>query len=485
MMPNKTPRKRTSFKNSAKFIADENPNAKADADVVIIGAGVAGASLASYLGENGKKVIVVERDLSEPHRIVGELLQPRGVQKLEEMGLDKCLDGYDSQTVVGYGIYMHGDPFEITYAPRKDGTPDLGRSFHHGKFIMALREKAAECKNVELRTGNVQKLTTSGKHVNGVQYTVDDTKKIVRAPLTVVCDGCFSMFRDPLSDSKVKIQSRFVGLVLKDCEPPFANKGCVILSKPSPTLVYPISSSEVRILIDFPGDLPNIKDGSMSKHMREVIKPQLPVCVQESFENAITEGKYMSMPNRVLHARPELVDGVALLGDSLNMRHPLTGGGMTVAFTDVKHLGDKIIGVTNMNDLQSVTNAVDKYYATRNPPSTVINILASALYEVFCDDELGDACYAYLKKGGKYSAGPLSMLAGVNSKQSFLISHFFAVAFYGTLRTLKPFPTPSKIVKAVRIIRRATQIIMPLIEQEHNSLPVTIACRTARLALWC
>ena len=33
-------------------------------------------------------MLVVERDLSEPDRIVGELLQPGGVAKLKELGME-------------------------------------------------------------------------------------------------------------------------------------------------------------------------------------------------------------------------------------------------------------------------------------------------------------------------------------------------------------------------------------------------------------
>ena len=38
--------------------------------------------------QDGRKVHVIERDLSEPERIVGELLQPGGYLKLIELGLE-------------------------------------------------------------------------------------------------------------------------------------------------------------------------------------------------------------------------------------------------------------------------------------------------------------------------------------------------------------------------------------------------------------
>ena len=78
-------------------------------DVCIIGAGVAGGVLAAYLGNNGLKVAVVEKNLAEQERMIGELLQPGGVIKLQELGLEHLLHGLDAQAIEGYGLFMNGD----------------------------------------------------------------------------------------------------------------------------------------------------------------------------------------------------------------------------------------------------------------------------------------------------------------------------------------------------------------------------------------
>lgn len=56
-------------------------------DVAIVGAGIIGCALATALGQQGRSVLLIERDLSEPDRIVGELLQPGGVAALEKLGM--------------------------------------------------------------------------------------------------------------------------------------------------------------------------------------------------------------------------------------------------------------------------------------------------------------------------------------------------------------------------------------------------------------
>ena len=47
--------------------------------------------------QDGRKVLLLERDLSEPDRIVGELLQPGGYMALKNLGLAQCVEGIESQ----------------------------------------------------------------------------------------------------------------------------------------------------------------------------------------------------------------------------------------------------------------------------------------------------------------------------------------------------------------------------------------------------
>lgn len=56
--------------------------------MVIVGAGVLGSAMAAVLARDGRRVTVVERDMREPDRIVGELLQPGGFRALRKLGLE-------------------------------------------------------------------------------------------------------------------------------------------------------------------------------------------------------------------------------------------------------------------------------------------------------------------------------------------------------------------------------------------------------------
>ena len=449
-------------------------------DFVIIGCGVAGATLSSCLSRRGYTVRCIERDLSEPHRIVGELLQPGGCHTLRALGLADCLQGYDEQQIGGYTI-LFGDqrPTVLSYPQQQ-----RGRSFHHGRFVMALRQRAMQEPNCSLVQGEVTQLLEEAGEVLGVRYqtraVTDSGQSAIsvwehRAALTVVADGCLSQFRGGLSSGGQSKLSSFLGLVLRDCPLPTAQHGHVILADPTPILAYPIGSSEVRMLVDLPNGLTALTGGkeAMRQHLHCSVRPQLPAAMRPSFDAAVSAGSWSSMPNQSLVCRPRPVRGALLLGDSGNMRHPLTGGGMTVAVKDCLSFM-QALDHCGAVDLQAgcdrLQAAVSRHYAARAGHSAVINILADALYRVFSQRfaSLRLACFRYLSEGDSYSQGPVRLLAGLSCSQLLLVYHFASVAVYGAWSAVWPWQGLSKVRECRSMLHDACCIIVPLLRAQNE-----------------
>lgn len=450
------------------------PHNGSDIDVVIVGAGVAGAALAHTLGKEGRRVQVIERDLTEPDRIVGELLQPGGYLKLIELGLEDCVEEIDAQRVLGYALFKDGRNTRVSYPLEKFHADVSGRSFHNGRFIQKMREKASTLPNVRLEQGTVTSLIEENGTVKGVQYKTKNGQELkAYAPLTIVCDGCFSNLRRSLCNPKVEVPSCFVGLILENCKLPYPNHGHVILADPSPVLLYPISSTEVRCLVDVPGQkLPSLANGEMAKYLKTNVAPQVPPELHDAFIAAIEKGNIRTMPNRSMPADPHPTPGALLMGDAFNMRHPLTGGGMTVALSDICVLRDLLKPLHNMRDAESLCKYLESFYTLRKPVASTINTLAGALYKVFCASsdqartEMREACFDYLSLGGVCSTGPVALLSGLNPRPLSLVLHFFAVAVYGVGRLLVPFPSPKRLWIGARLISSASGIILPIIKAE-------------------
>nr|XP_043618963.1 squalene monooxygenase SE1-like [Erigeron canadensis] len=445
-----------------------------ETDVIIVGAGVAGAALAYSLGMDGRRVLVIERDLGLQDRIVGELLQPGGYMKLIELGLEDCVENIDAQKVFGYALFKEGRSTKLAYPLEKFKRDVSGRCFHNGRFVQRMREKAATVPSVRLEQGTVTSLIEEKGAVKGVRYKTKVGQDItVTAPLTIVCDGCFSNLRRGLCKPEVDIPSTFAALLLKNCEAPYPNHGHVILADPSPILCYRISSTEIRCLVDIPGKkIPSVGNGEMALYLKTKVAPQIPTELRCGFIAAVDEGSIKTMANRSMPAAPQPTPGAILLGDAFNMRHPLTGGGMTVALSDVVIVRDLLRPLENINDSFALCKYLDSFYTMRKPVASTINTLAGALYKVFSASpdqartELRQACFDYLCLGGMFSNGPIALLSGLNPKPSSLVLHFFSVAIFGVGRLLLPFPSPQRILLGARLITDASGIIFPILKAE-------------------
>lgn len=373
-----------------------------EADVLIIGAGVLGCALAVMLGKQGRSVLLLENSMKEPDRIVGELMQPGGVQALEQLGLRDCLDDIDAIRVDGYCVSYFGNPVNLQYPADGPSSPQPeGRTFHHGRFVMKLRAAALACPNVTVVETKATNLVTCS-HTNqvlGVECTArDSTNDCYFAHLTVVADGYGSKFRKAHHPHTAKARSKFWGLELADAKLPSPCYGHVFLSDAPPILMYQIGARETRILVDIPENLPTatVQNGGVKGHLRNVVLPLLPDTVQPSLRAALDAGQPLrSMPNSFLPASKNKTPGLMILGDALNMRHPLTGGGMTVALNDVVTLRGLLSPeiVPNLGDTSTVLRQLSAFHWKRKNSASVINILAQALYILFAANGLSSLPY--------------------------------------------------------------------------------------------
>ncbi|KAH6856670.1 squalene epoxidase-domain-containing protein [Chaetomium sp. MPI-CAGE-AT-0009] len=487
-----------------------------EADVVVVGAGVFGCAAAFALANQGRSVILLERWMHQPDRIVGELLQPGGVEALRKLGLEHCLEDIDAIPCYGYHCLYRGEEVSFSYPPLASGggvvvgagrrkevnghangdvkepvRPE-GRSFHHGRFIMQLRKACMAHPNISIFETEVT-ATIKGEHsdaVLGVQTRTKDPATGKKTPdcffgqLTIIADGYASIFRKELLNKDPIIRSKFYALELIDCPFPPANHGHVVIGDQSLSLLYQIGTHETRALIDIPLNHPaaSPEAGGARGYIENIVLPSLPAHVQPSVRAALADGKIpKSMPNSWLPSTKQTQhDGVILLGDAHNMRHPLTGGGMTVALNDAVLLAS-LLSPTQIPTLAhhaAVRDAMAAFHWRRKSLTSIINVLAQALYSLFAADgwqlrALQRGCFRYFQNG--YTDEPVAMLGGFLRRPLTLASHFFTVAALGIwLNTVELcggsvlglVKLPLALVQAVIILWTACVVFLPVMWTE-------------------
>lgn len=435
-------------------------------EAIVVGAGVVGPAIATGMARQGRRVLIVERDWSEPDRIVGELMQPAGLKALRSLGMIQAINNIEATPETGYTVFYEGEAVSIPYphkadtavvppikscvfggndkvvddgfvttAEFEDNEYEVGVSFEHGKFISNLRKIVKAEKNVTTLQGTVTELIRDADGVHGIVVKPSDGGSPQRftGDLTFMCDGIFSKFRKSLTDDNVpSVNSHFIALKLHNADIPVPNTGHVILnSKCDPALVYQITPTDTRVLCAYNSpQLPR----DVKKYLREKVLPVFPIGLQPSFTKALEE-PIKSMPNSYLTARLNDVPGLFLIGDALNMRHPLTGGGMTVGLNDAAMAVRTLEDVPSLSDREVTSAKIIDFHYDRKDLDAVINILSIALFSLFAADSsnlkiLQRGCFKYFQRGGECVSIPVGFLSGTIPKPFLLTWVFTKVALY-------------------------------------------------------
>ncbi|CAN3358830.1 squalene epoxidase Erg1p [Diutina catenulata] len=483
----------------------------AEYDVIVIGAGVVGPAIATSLARQGRRVLIVERDWSRPDRIVGELLQPAGVKALRELGMISAISNIEAATVTGYYINFAGKSLEIDYpfkadtqpprpvpdavfggndVLRSDSTVDAdawekdehvrGIAFHHGDFIGNLRKIVSDEPNVTTLEATVTSILYDGdpEVAVGVRARADGLTNSYYASLVISCDGIYSKFRKDLPTMGTpSVGSYFVGLHMKNAQFPAPGRGHVILGDHAPILMYQIAPEDSRILCAYRSSKPpSQKDDALYKYMMSEVLPSVPAETRPALQLAIKSRKFRIMPNQYLPAVPQRVPGLVVIGDALNMRHPLTGGGMTVGLNDAVLLA-RLLHPSRVEDLadhESILCQLKKFHRQRKNLDAVINTLSVALYSLFAADRnalkiLQRGCFRYFECGGSCVSGPIGLLSGMLPFPMLLFNHFFSVAFYSIYCNFGDrglFGVPIALVEMFDVLFTAIVIFTPYLWRE-------------------
>lgn len=383
-------------------------------DVVVVGGGFGGLTAAAALAARGANVTVLESHLGHDPRFRGELIHPRGVRGLETLGLKAPLIAAGGVAVKGFAVSPEAGaaPMVLPYA----SVFGTGLGIDHHAMVATLRRVVGARPRVTLVTGQrVDALLPGG----GVR-TADGTEH--RARLVVGADGRQSKVRALMGlTPEVKLLSFTAAVTVEGDLLPHPGHGHVFLGAPGPILAYPFGENRVRMCIDVPVGVKDIKTYVVAEFARFVPEP-----LRSAMVRALQERPLEGCATHAVTTDVCIAPGVALIGDAGGCMHPLTAAGMTNAVHDVLTLADCLGGRRALDD------GLAEYQRRRYRFIRSREVFTEALYEVFRAHDDGSKAlqagtFRYWASSPRARAKSMGILSGEFANPRTFVSEYARV----------------------------------------------------------
>ncbi|MEY8714792.1 UbiH/UbiF/VisC/COQ6 family ubiquinone biosynthesis hydroxylase [Francisella philomiragia] len=352
-------------------------------DVVIVGGGMVGLSLALSLHQNGLQVAVIEaREMNYKHlnsdRVETRVSAINHTSKrlLQDLGVWNAIKS--NRISPYYQMHVWDDvPSEsITISAEEISEHSLGNIVENDVITQAL---ITEISNIGIEIYANQRIEKIQKNGNTELVVLAD--KIVETSLIVGADGANSFVRDYFNfETKVKPYRHTAIVATLELEKQhnqtayqrFYDKG-VLAFLP---LENPNKASIVwSVKTDYANFLMSLAD--------EKFELELAKAINNTLGSVKLLSKRFSFELIQRHAKSYIKSNVVLVGDAAHTIHPLAGQGVNIGFKDVIALSKVVSEAFAKGRLIGHISTLDKYQRERKLDNTKMIALMKAFKEVF------------------------------------------------------------------------------------------------------
>ncbi|HET8524475.1 MAG TPA: NAD(P)/FAD-dependent oxidoreductase [Thermomicrobiales bacterium] len=316
------------------------PNGKTDADVAIVGGGVAGSTMGAVLARAGLNVIVIEREAEFRDKVRGEGIHPWGYREAKRLGLDSAFAAAGAVELPVWQTYTNRVPDEpsLWAEDQTNGLPEV--TVFHPALQDALLAYAAEQGARIFRPAQAISLYPGRPSVLDVR--VDDRRYELAARLVIGADGRTSQVRKWIGarTESDPMHHMFGGARLAGADlPEGATHGTTFPG--GRMFAFPQGNGFARAyLVGQPELLRPLQGATHRDAYVEFCASVLPSGI---LDNASPVGPVAFFPNNDIWSSNLAAEQVILIGDAAGANDPSVGQGLSLVFRDVRILSDLLL----------------------------------------------------------------------------------------------------------------------------------------------
>jgi menaquinone-9 beta-reductase len=334
-------------------------------DVIVVGAGPAGAATAILLAERGWSVALLDKAAFPRPKICGEYLSPEASRILDRLGVLKTVDQAGAQPLRGMRIVApDGTVLEGVYPTTGPwrGYRDHALAVPREKLDRILVERAKSFPVDVRERHRVTGLLTENERIAGVRAQDEDGRGLeLRARLVVGADGRSSVVASSLGLVRPHPLRR-MALVQHVALEGLGDRGEIFIDPPDYAILNPVLPGLVNLGLVVPLAHAAPWSGRLETFFRARLKQLRHLAPRlAGMEPA---GRLMAMGPLAYRVGEPRVDGVLLAGDAAGFYDPFTGEGLFTALRSAELLADTAHSALTLGDLS--TAALAPYARARN-----------------------------------------------------------------------------------------------------------------------
>lgn len=342
-------------------------------DVVVVGAGPAGAAVAILLAERGWSLVLLDKAELPRQKICGEYLSPETARVLDRLGVLKEVDAAGAQPLRGMRIVApDGTTLSASYptAGPWRGYRDHALALPREIFDAVLLERARSLP-LELRERHrVTDLKVDGDRVTGVRGQDSTGRPFeIDSRLVVGADGRASAVAHSLGLVRPHRLKRLA--LIQDVQglEGFEQMGEIYVDPPDYSILNPVAPGVVNLSVVVPLSHAKPYRGRMETFFHARLK-QLRF-VAPRLRGMRPQGPLLVMGPLAYRVDEPTHDGVLLVGDAAGFYDPFTGEGLFTALRSAELLAETAHAALERGDLTQ----------------RALNVYAEARRRVFRDKE--------------------------------------------------------------------------------------------------
>jgi len=314
-------------------------------DLVTVGGGLGGSSLAYAMAKAGANVLVLEHENGFRDRVRGEQMSSWGAAEARELGLYDALTSTCANEMMFWDMYVMGMPMgkRDLKATTASGLPNLG--FFHPEMQETLIRAAEEAGAHVRRGAKVTNVEPGSPAKVTVEYESGESETI-EAKLVAACDGRTSPSRawGKFEVNHEPERMQIAGLFFENMSiPADTAMHYVHPARNAQTLLFPSGNCRVRSYVAHWAPTATHRL-SGEKDFLAYIEESIAIGVPASaYEGAAAVGPLATFDGADTWVEHPYKSGVALVGDAAAASDPNWGQGLSLTLRDVRELRDQLL----------------------------------------------------------------------------------------------------------------------------------------------